>query len=196
MYYTYIDLVDLGGKKCIKNSVNFLEWQEAGEQRTNQDESPKSPVSNQIHLPMSSRKQKSHSTVTGEECFPPICLGVRKAIPPVQVKELPGLSWWTGWPPDHLAPWHQRPKSFFLKRVRWFSISDQQFCQIQLWPEIQSVRSMDMKRPARASPNFEMQQNRRKYWLQLRPSPGTKDLQLCYLNLYIFMYFIFFLNLP
>lgn len=72
------------------------------------------------------------------------------------------------------------------------------FEKIQLLPEIQSGKSVDTKCPARASLSlhFEMQQNRRKYWLQLRHSPGTQDLQLWYLNLYIFMYFIFFLNLP
>jgi hypothetical protein len=95
------------------------------------------------------------------------------------------------------SPW-QVVKSLYLKRVTRPSGGGLWFCQIQLLPDIQSVESLDIKCPALTPPlpYFEMQQNRRKYWLKLRHSPGTKDLQLCYLNLYIFMYFIVFLNLP
>lgn len=106
-------------------------------------------------------------------------------------------SWSTDRENTHIcnaASWQEIRKSLYLKRVSDSSRVCLWFCKIQLLLLIQLIQRSDAKCPALAPPLpfVQMQQNRRKHWLKLRHSPGPKDLQLCFLNLYIYVFYSFF----
>lgn len=137
------------------------------------------PISNQIHSPVRARIQKPFNNYW-RRIFPQYMFGIKKKNSVCPGEIAPSTQLGNSHHVCSLAPWKQVLKIMHLESVRRSSSSDLLFCKIQLLPEIQLVKSADIKSPARASlsPYFEMQQNRRKYWLQLRHSPGTKDLQL------------------
>lgn len=188
MYYTYINLVNLGEKDSIKNSVIY--WHGRKLVNTELTRSVNyDPISNQIQLPVRSRNPKATLQSLKKNVSLECGLGGKKTNPVYPGEVAPGIQLINMHHLCHLAPWQQVLRALISQGSEGSPAVIYRFI---------ITEEHGYKGPARASlsPNFEMQQNRRKYWLQLRHSPGTKDLQLCYLNLYIFMYFIFFLNFP
>lgn len=153
--------------------------------------------SNQVHLPMCSRSQKTFNNYWTRIYFPSSVWKLKKSnvtnwssSVSILQEKTPSYMLWCHWQRKHLRVVSQRV-SECSRGWPWF-------CTIQLLPETPIDSKLRCKCPALTPPlpYFQMQQNK-KILVKVKAQPwDQRPAAMFFYILYTFMYFIVFLNLP